>query len=35
VDRTVNNQDNVTLKGQNGTFKSDAHLLGASVTVKF
>jgi long-chain fatty acid transport protein len=35
VERTVTNQDNITLKGQNGTFKSDAHLLGASVTVKF
>jgi long-chain fatty acid transport protein len=35
VDRTVYNQDNITLKGQNGTFKSDAHLLGIGVTVKF
>ena len=35
VDRTSNNQDNALLTGQNGTFKSDAHLFGASVTVKF
>jgi long-chain fatty acid transport protein len=35
VDRTSNNQDNALLTGQNGTFKSDAHILGASVTVKF
>jgi long-chain fatty acid transport protein len=35
VDRTSNNQDNVALTGQNGTFKSDAHLFGTSLTVKF
>ncbi|MDD2539632.1 MAG: outer membrane protein transport protein [Desulfuromonadaceae bacterium] len=35
VDRTSNNQDNMTLTGQNGTFKSDAHLFGANITVKF
>ena len=35
VDRTVNNQDLQTLKGENGTFKSDAHLFGANVTIKF
>lgn len=35
LDRTVNNQDMTALAGQNGTFKSDAHLFGANVTVKF
>ena len=35
VDRTVINQNPQTLTGQNGTFKSDAHLFGANVTVKF
>jgi len=35
VDRTVHNQDSVTLLGENGTFKSDVHLFGGSVTVKF
>jgi len=35
VDRTVNNQDMTALTGENGTFKSDVHLFGASVTVKF
>lgn len=35
VDRTVNNQNMQTLTGQNGTFKSDAHLFGANLTVKF
>ena len=35
VDRTVNNQDMTTLKGENGTFTSDAHLFGANLTVKF
>lgn len=35
VDRKVNNQDLSTLRGENGTFKSDAHLLAASITVKF
>ncbi len=34
-DRTVNNQDMTTLYGENGTFKSDVHLFGASITVKF
>ncbi|MDD2582693.1 MAG: outer membrane protein transport protein [Desulfuromonadaceae bacterium] len=35
VDRTSNNQDNMALTGQNGTLKSDAHLFGANITVKF
>ncbi len=35
VDRTVNNQNMTDLLGENGTFKSDVHLFGASVTVKF
>lgn len=35
VDRTVNNQNMQTLTGENGTFKSDAHLFGANLTVKF
>ena len=35
VDRTLNNQNMIDLTGQNGTYKSDAHLFGASVTVKF
>lgn len=35
VDRTSNNQDQISLSGQNGTFKSDAHLFGANITVKF
>lgn len=35
VDRTVNNQNQATLMGENGTFKSDVHLFGGSVTVKF
>lgn len=35
VDRTVNNQDSVALLGENGTFKSDVHLFGGSITVKF
>lgn len=35
LNRTVNNQNNTLLTGENGTFKSDAHLFGASVTVKF
>jgi long-chain fatty acid transport protein len=34
-DRTVNNQDPMTLLGQNGTFKSNVHLFGGSITVKF
>lgn len=35
LDRTVNNQDGTTLTGENGTFKSDAHLFAANITVKF
>jgi long-chain fatty acid transport protein len=35
VDRTVNNQEMATLLGENGTFKSDVHLFGGSITVKF
>jgi long-chain fatty acid transport protein len=35
VDRTSNNQDQISLSGQNGTFKSDAHLFAANITVKF
>ncbi|GFO70677.1 OmpP1/FadL/TodX family outer membrane transporter [Geomonas limicola] len=35
TDRKVNNQDLGSLRGENGTFKSDAHLLAASITVKF
>ncbi len=35
VDRKVNNQNLSDLLGENGTFKSDVHLFGASVTVKF
>ena len=35
VDRAVHNQDPSTLRGENGTFKSDAYLLAANVTVKF
>lgn len=35
VDRTSNNQDQISLSGQNGTFRSDAHLFGANITVKF
>lgn len=35
VDRTVNTQNMQTLTGENGTFKSDAHLFGANLTVKF
>ena len=34
-DRTVNNQNMATLTGENGTFKSDVHLFGANVSVKF
>ena len=33
--RTVNNQNMATLTGENGTFKSDVHLFGATLTVKF
>lgn len=35
VDRTVHNQDMTTLTGANGTYESDVHLFGASVTMKF
>ena len=35
VNRTVNNQNMTDLLGENGTFKSDVHLFGGSVTVKF
>lgn len=35
VDRTVHNQDMLTLRGENGTFKSDAYLLAANLTAKF
>jgi long-chain fatty acid transport protein len=35
VDRTVNNQNMAEMTGANGTYKSDVHLFGASVTVKF
>jgi len=35
VDRTVHNQDMVELRGANGTYQSDVHLFGGSITVKF
>lgn len=35
VDRTVSSQNSATLLGENGTFKSDVHLFGGSITVKF
>ncbi|HXE96247.1 MAG TPA: outer membrane protein transport protein [Dongiaceae bacterium] len=35
VARAVNNQDMANLLGENGTFKSDVHLFGGSITVKF
>lgn len=35
VDRTVNNQNMAELTGANGTYKSDVHLFGASVTMRF
>jgi long-chain fatty acid transport protein len=35
LDRTVNNQNMAELTGANGTYKSDVHLFGASITVKF
>ena len=35
VDRSVHSQDLTTLRGENGTFKSDAYLLAANVTLKF
>jgi len=35
VDRTVTNQNMAELTGANGTYKSDVHLFGASVTMRF
>jgi long-chain fatty acid transport protein len=35
LDRTVYNQNMVELTGANGTYTSDVHLFGGSVTVKF
>lgn len=35
VDRTVHNQDMTALSGANGTYESDVHLFGASVSMKF
>jgi long-chain fatty acid transport protein len=35
VDRAVHNQDLTTLRGENGTFKSDAYLFAGNMTVKF
>ncbi len=35
VDRTVSNQNMAELTGANGTYKSDVHLFGGSITVKF
>ena len=35
LERTVNYQNSATLMGENGTFKSDAHLFAANMTVKF
>jgi len=35
VDRTVQNQNMAELTGANGTYKSDVHLFGGSITVKF
>ncbi len=35
VDRTVHNQNMAELSGANGTYKSDVHLFGGSITVKF
>ncbi|OGU11207.1 MAG: hypothetical protein A2075_20100 [Geobacteraceae bacterium GWC2_58_44] len=34
VDRKVHNQDMTTLRGANGTFKSDAYLLAANMTMR-
>ncbi len=34
-ERAVHNQDPSTLRGENGTFKSDAYLLAANLTFKF
>lgn len=35
LERTVRNQDMASLLGENGTFKSDVHLFGGSITIKF
>ncbi|MFZ4857374.1 MAG: OmpP1/FadL family transporter [Desulfuromonadaceae bacterium] len=35
IDRTVHNQNMVELTGANGTYKSDVHLFGGSITVRF
>ena len=35
VDRTVHSQDMTTLRGENGTFKSDAYLFAANLSMKF
>lgn len=35
VDRTTSNQNMTELTGANGTYKSDVHLFGGSITVKF
>lgn len=35
VDRTVDNQNMTDLTGAKGTYKSDVHLFGGSITVKF
>jgi long-chain fatty acid transport protein len=35
VERTTSNQDMTAMTGANGTYKSDVHLFGGSVTVKF
>ncbi|MEI6214173.1 MAG: outer membrane protein transport protein [Desulfuromonadales bacterium] len=35
VARAVHNQDMTALTGANGTYKSDVHLFGGSITVKF
>jgi len=35
LDRTVYNQNMVELTGANGTYKSDVHLFGGSIAVKF
>jgi long-chain fatty acid transport protein len=35
LDRTVNNQNMLTLRGANGEYKSDAYLLAANVTLTF
>jgi long-chain fatty acid transport protein len=35
IDRTVHTQDMTTLIGENGTFKSDVHLIAANLTARF